>query len=153
EDTAHDAGAARIREELAVIADQAAGRHLHGEPRLAAARRPHVRKFAASLADFLDDDAGELLVDVNLHLFDRLQPLAGGRIGLEDHARPPDRELVALAPHRLDQHRELQLAAARHLEGVLPFGLAHPDRHVALGFALQPRPDDAARHLVALLAG
>src|SRR5262249_1222677 len=153
EQPAHDARAAGVGQELAVVPDQAAGRHMESEPRLAAARGPHVAEFAAALSDLLDDDAGELLVDVDLHLLDRLQPLAAGRIALEAPPRPAAREFVAPAPHRLHQHRQLQLAAAGDLEGVLALGFAHADGDVALGLAQQPRADHAARHLVAFLAG
>ena len=34
------------------------------------------------------------------------------------HLRLADRELEAFAPHQLDEHRQLQLAAALHLPGV-----------------------------------
>ena len=76
EEPAHDAGAAGIRQELAVIADQAARGHMERHARLAAARGPHVQELAAAHAELLDDDAGELVVDVDLHFLDRLQPLA-----------------------------------------------------------------------------
>ena len=35
-----------------------------------------------------------------------------------DHLGPADLELEALPPHHLDQDRELQFAAPRHLKGV-----------------------------------
>src|SRR3954449_10407797 len=41
EQAVHDAGAARVRKELAMISDQAARRGREGQPRLAAAGRAH----------------------------------------------------------------------------------------------------------------
>ena len=64
-----------------------------------------------------------------------------------------DRELEALAPHRLDQDAELQFAAAGNLEGIPALGLGDADRDIALGLAQQPRADHAAGHLVAFAAG
>ena len=70
----------------------------------------------------------------------------------EEDARAADRELEALAAHRLDQHAELELAAAGDLERVLLGAFGEPDRDIALGLALQPVADDAALHLVAVAA-
>ena len=64
-------------------------------------------------------------------------------IGLEEHARPRDRELEALAAHRLDQHAQLQLAAAGDFDRVLVVGLAHADGDIALGLAQQALADHA----------
>src|SRR5262249_60541154 len=124
EDLVHDAGAARIGHELAVIADERARRRQEGEPRLAAARWAHFLQFAAALADFLDHDASVSIVDVDDDLFDRLEALAGIEIRLVDHARAPDRQLEALAPHLLDEHAQLPFAAARDLERILRLPLA-----------------------------
>ena len=78
----------------------------------------------------------------------------GDRIDLEHDARARHGELEAFAAHGLDQDAELQLAAAGHLVGVLGLGLlGDADGDVALGFLEQPVADDAALHLVALLAG
>ena len=153
EDPAHHAGAAGIGHELAVIADQATRGNAEGHPGLAAAGGLHVDQFAAALAELLDDDAGIVLVDVDLHLLDRLKPLAGGGIGPEDHPGPADRQLESFAPHRLDQHAELQLAAAGDLELVLVLRFAHADGDVAFGFPQQAGADHPARHLVALAPG
>ena len=71
----------------------------------------------------------------------------------EDDARLADGELEALAPHRLDQDAELQLAAAGDVEGILVVALGDLQRDVALRLAQQAVADDAALHLVALLAG
>ena len=50
---------------------------------------------------------------------------------LGDDLGPADLQLVALAAHRLDQHRQLQLAAAGDLDDVGRAGLEQLDRHVA----------------------
>ena len=111
-------------------------------------------QLAAALGELLHDDAGVLLVDVDDDLLDRLQPLAGLGVGLEQHLRARDGELEALAAHGLDQDAELQFAAAGDLVGVLVVGvLGDADGDVALGLLQQAVADHAALHLVALLAG
>ena len=154
EQAVHDGGAARVGQQFALVADQAAGRRVEDQALAAAARGTHVPEIAAALGHLLHDDAGMPLVDVDDHFLDRLEPLAGDRIDLEHDARARHGELEAFAAHGLDQDAELQLAAARHLVGVLRFGLlADADGDVALGFLEQPVADDAALHLVAFLTG
>ena len=153
EQPAHHAGAARVGEEFAVIADQAARRREERQPQLAAARWPHVLHLGLAPAHLLDDDAGEFLVDVDDDLLDRLEPLAGRRIGAEQHARARDRHLEAFAAHRLDQHAELQFAAAGDLDRVLLAALAHLDRDIALGLAIEALGDHARGDLVAVAPG
>ncbi len=134
-----------------MIADQAARRGGEGQPGLAAAGRAHVGHLALALRHLLDDRARMLVVDVD---DDRLIGLlAAVRAVAEEHARAADRQLEALAAHRLDQHAELQLAAAGDLERVLLGALGQADRDIALGLALQPVADHAALHLVAVAAG
>src|SRR3546814_9888159 len=48
------------------------------------------------------------------------------------------RQLVAFAAHGFDHDRQMQLAAAGHLELVGILGIFHLQRHVVLGFAHQP---------------
>jgi hypothetical protein len=64
-----------------------------------------------------------------------------------------DRQFEAFAPHRLDQHAELQLAPAGDLERVLLRAFADPYRDIALGLAEQALADHARRHLGSLAAG
>ena len=52
--------------------------------------------------------------------------------------RLADRELEALAPHRLDEHGELELAAALHLPGVGALGVEHAHGDVADELLLEP---------------
>ena len=147
------AGAAGVGEELAVIADQRPrGREKH-EPLLAGAGRAHLDQLGAAPAQLLDHRSCERLVDVDHDLLDRLERLAGrGSVRSSTRGRPID-ELVALAAHGLDQHRELQLAATGDLEAVARLRLAHPDRDVALGLAPQPLPDQARGDVAAVVAG
>ena len=79
EQPVEDRGAARVGEELGLIADQPAGRRMEDEARAAAARGPHLEQLGAALAELLDDDAGMLGVDVDNDLFDRLEQRAVGR--------------------------------------------------------------------------
>ena len=73
-------------------------------------------------------------------------------VGLEQHARPADRQLEAFAAHGFDEHAQLQFAAACDFERTFA-GIADVDRDIAFGFAHQAIADDAALHLVAFAAG
>jgi hypothetical protein len=111
-----DAGAAGLGQELGPEADQAAGRDevLHAHP--AGAVVHHLLHAALAQRDQLRDDAEVVLGDVDGQPLDRLVDLA------VDDARHDLRlahgELEALAPHHLDEHGELQLAAPLDLPGV-----------------------------------
>src|SRR3546814_4233842 len=65
EQAVHDARAARVGQEFAVIADQPARRRREGDPGLAAARWPHVGEFRLPHRHLFDDGAGMLLVHVD----------------------------------------------------------------------------------------
>ena len=65
-------------------------------------------------------------------------------LGLAHH------QLVALAPHHLDQDGQLQFAAAHHLERVGTARLLHPDRDVGQQFLVQPVAQIARRHVLSL---
>ena len=118
EQAVHDAGAAGVGEELAVIADQAAARRREDQAGLAAARRALLGQLALAQLDLRHDGRGVGVVDVD---DDGLVGLlaAAVRTVAEQHARAADRQLEAFAAHGLDQHAELQLAAAGDLERVL----------------------------------
>ena len=145
-----DAGAARVGEEFAVIADEAARRCEEHKARLARAGRAHVLQFAFAQRNLFDDDARIGIVHVDGDFFDRLQTLAI-LAGLENHARTRDRKLEAFAAHLLDENAELEFAAAGHFISAFA-GLMHLDGDIAFGFAQQAVADDAALHLVALAA-
>ena len=55
-----------------------------------------------------------------------------------DHLRLTRGQLEALAAHHLQQHDQLQLAAALHLPGVGPLGVADADRDVADQLGVEP---------------
>ena len=147
EHAVHDAGAARVGKEFAVIADEPARRRKEAEARLAGAHGAHVLQFALAQRDLLDDDAGIGIVDIDGDFLDRLQAVAV-LVLLEQHARARDRQFEAFAAHVFDQHAELQFAAAGDFESALA-GLLQLDGDIAFGFAEQAVADDAALHLVA----
>src|ERR1700734_1082162 len=142
------AGAPRIGEEFAVIADEPARGREEDEARLAGARRPHVLQLAFALADLLHHYARVGLIDIDGNFFDRLQALARVGIGVVEYARPADRELEAFAPHGFNEHTELQFTAPGHFERGLA-GLAQFDCNISFRFTQQPVADHAALHLVA----
>ena len=77
----------------------------------------------------LRDDADVVLGHVDREALDRLVPLAVDLA--RDDLGLADGQLEALAAHQLDEHRELELAAALHLPGVGPLGRADAERDVA----------------------
>ncbi len=95
-----------------------------------------------------------IFVDIDDDLLDRLEPLAGLGIRLEEDARARDRQLEALAAHRFDQHAQAATRRARRPRSrPCSVAFAHLDRDVALGFALQPLDDHARGDLAAFAPG
>ena len=153
EQAVHDRRAAGVGQQLALIADQAAGRRVEHQPQAVAAGRAHLDHLGLALAHLLHDDAGILLVDVDRRL-PRSAPAARRCSSFGQHdARARHRELEAFAAHGLDQDRELQFAAAGDFHRILVGGLDHAQRDVAFGLLQQAVADHAARHLVAFGAG
>src|SRR3546814_1608386 len=87
---------ARVGQEFAVIADQAARRAAEGDARLAAARRAHVGKVGLADLHLLDDRAAMLVVDVDDDGFIGFGALAGLVLAIKD-ARAADAEFEAFA--------------------------------------------------------
>src|SRR5712691_8691991 len=155
EHVAHDSRAAGHRQELALEADQPAGRDAVFEPH-AARISPcsvglHVEQLAAAPAELFHDHALVRLLDVDREELERLAALAVHF--LVDDARPRHRELVAFAAQVLEQDREMQLAAPANDEGVGIRGEFDAQRDVALGLALQPLAQLAAGDEFALAPG
>ena len=90
--------------------------------------------------------SGTSMVDALDRLVHLAVDLARDDLGLADG------ELEALAPHRLDEHRELELAAALHLPRVGTLGREHAQRHVADELGVEPVLHQARGELVAVLA-
>ena len=146
-----DPRAARLGEELGAEADQPARGHEEVEPNPAGAVVDHVLHAALAQGEHLRDHAEEVLRHVDREPLDRLVQLAVDLA--RDHLRLADRQLEALAPHRLDEHGELQLAAALHLPGVAAVGVHHADRDVAHQLPLEPVLHHARGQPRARLAG
>ena len=62
-------------------------------------------------------------------------------------------ELVPLTPHRLDEDRELELAATGDLDDVGRIGLLEADRHVAQHLAVEALAQVSGGEELPLLAG
>ena len=137
------AGAARLGEELGAEADQAAGGHEVVHPHPAGAVVDHLLQAPLAQREQLGDDADVVLGHVDGETLDRLVHAAVDLA--RDHLRLADRELEALAAHQLDEHRQLQLAAALDLPRVGALGVAHPQRDVADQLLVEPRRGPGAR--------
>src|SRR3546814_17357155 len=127
---------ARVGQEFAVIADQAARRAAEGDARLAAARRAHVGQVGLADLHLLDDRAAMLVVDVDDDGFIGFGALAGLVLAIKD-ARAADAELKAFAAHRFDEPAELKLAAARDFKAVLVGAFGDVTRALGFGFAVR----------------
>ena len=89
------------------------------------------------MADLAGDDlALEFLGDVDDQIFHRLHHSAVDLARDDVGAR--DLELEALAPHHLDEDRQLELAAAEHLHLFGGVGRFDLDRHVPEQLAFEP---------------
>ena len=109
-------GAARLGHELGAEPDEPAGRDAEVDAHPARAVVDHLLHAALAQREELGDDAEVVLGNVDREELDRLVALAVDLA--DDDLRLPDGELEALAPHRLDEHRELELAAALHFPRV-----------------------------------
>ena len=122
EDVVHQPGAARLGQELGAEADQPARRHQVLQAHPAGRVVDHLLHPPLAHRERLGDDADVVLGHVDRQSLHRL---VGGAVDLAgDDARLPRGQLEALAAHRLQQHHQLQLAAALDLPGVGPLGLS-----------------------------
>ena len=108
--------AARLGQQLAAIADQAARRDDELHPHATVGVGRHLLHPALRVGERLADRADEVGRDVDRDPLVRLVDLAVDLA--QQHLRPRDLHLEALAAHLLDEHGQLQLAAAAHLERV-----------------------------------
>ena len=101
----HDNRAARVGQQRAAQTDQAAAGHAEFDAHASIAMIVHIGDFAFARADkFFGNIDGEV--------FDRFHQFASFSVVLGDNLRLADHQLVAFAPHHLNQNRELQFAAA-----------------------------------------
>ena len=120
EDVVQDPGPTGLREELGAKADQAARRHEVLHPHPARAVIDHLLHPPLAQREQLRDDADVLLGGVDR---DPLHGLVHSAVDLaDDDSRLSHRQLEPLAPHQLDEHGELELAAPLHLPRVGTLG-------------------------------
>ena len=151
EHVVEDARAPGLGQELGAEPDEAAGRHPVVEAHPARPVVDHFEHGALAQRQQLGDHAEILVGHVDAHPLHRLVHLAVDLAG--DDLRLAHRQLEALAPHGLDQHGQLQLAASEHLPHVGALGRGHPDGHVADELGVQAGLEQAGRQLRAVRAG
>ena len=150
EDVVEQAGARGRREILGAEADQAARRNPILEPHAPAAVGHHRDELALALGEARHHAALILLGEVDRELLPRLVHHAVD--DALDHGRPRYRELIAFAAHVLDQHRQVQLAAAGHAELVRVVRLFDAQRDVVQQLLLETCANLAAREVLAFRA-
>ncbi len=139
-DVVHDHRASRAREEIAFQTDHAARGNVVfqvGFPRaVLALHQLHVPELPAASPHLLDDRA--LIVGRHMDRQLLVRFADDAVVFMEDHFGPGHLQLVALAAHRLDQHRQLQLAAAGDQQAVGAVRILHAQRDVRLELAIEP---------------
>jgi hypothetical protein len=150
-DLVHQRRAARVREELAAVADQAPDGHDELHPDAAVRVGRHLLQAALAAGQARLDLADEVGRDVDR---DPLVGLLGLAVHVaQDHLGAAGLELEAFAAHLLDQDGQLELAAAADLERVARFRGQDLDRDVAQDLAIEAGLDLAAGHELAFAAG
>ncbi len=127
--------AARIGQQLAAQANQPARRNLEFHAHSARSVIHHLGHFPAPRAQRFHDDAQKVLRHVNHQHFQRLMLRAIDF--LEHDFRLAHHQFVAFAPHRFNQDRELQFAAAQDAKTFRRVRIFHADAHIGQQFALQ----------------
>lgn len=129
-----DGGSAGQRQQLAAQPENGARGHRVLET-MRIAYGEHVRHHGFAPAERFNRGAGVRFGNVDDDVLDGFPTLA---VTLRyDHLRLGDGQLVAFTPHRFDQDREMEFAAAPHFEGVGRSGLGNPQRDVRLQLAHQ----------------
>src|SRR5690606_24352119 len=141
------AGAGRDGQVLGPEADQASRGNAVFEAHASTPVPHHAQQLAAPLREPAHHRPLTLLGEVDRHALPRRVDLAVD--AALDHGRPRYRELVALAPHRLDQHGEMELAAPRHAKLVRVLGGLDAQRDVVLRLLLEARANLTAREVLA----
>ena len=149
----HDGRASGHREQFAIETDQSARRAVKERAYGVPPRGLQLDQFRASFGERIHHVADEGLGDIDLDFFDGLEQPAALRVFAQQHPRAPDRQFEALAAHRLDQHGQLQLAAAGDLVGAVLRHTAHLDCDIAFGLACKARLDHAGGELRSLASG
>ena len=145
----HDRLARRGGEHVRPQADDAARGNVELQTH-AVAVRGHVLQRALALGGQLDHRARAFLGTIDRHLLDGFA-LAAVDL-LDDHAGLSHLQLVPFAAHRLDEHREVQHAAAEDVERIGRRAGRHAQREVLLQFAVQPLLDMARGDVFSVLA-
>ena len=121
------------------------------EPDAAAAVVHHAGHLGSTCAELLNDCALVVLCHVDDQFLERFLDAATSLAG--DDLGPADLELVALAPHHLDQNRKLQLATADHLQLVSRIGVLDANRDIADQLAPKSLAQFAGRDVLTILPG
>src|ERR1017187_2461408 len=150
EERVHDGGAARVGEDFAAQADQAAGGHMEFQAHAAGAVVDHLDHLPLACAELLDDHAQEIFRAIDDQVFHRLAQFVVD--GARQDLGLAHRQFVAFAAHHFNQDGELQFAAAHHLEGVVA-QLLDADGNVGQQFLVESLAQGARRHPLALAPG
>ena len=110
----------------------------------------HHGHFALAACHHVNHLAGVLLGDIDAQFLDGFALHTVDL--LDDDLGLAHLELIALAAHLLDEHRQVQHATAKHVPGVLVLGALDAQGQVLVQLTLQAVPDVARGHILAVLA-
>src|SRR5262245_26092255 len=147
----HNAGAARIGEKLATVADEPTRGHAEFETHATIAIRRHAYHFAPTGSEFLGNHAEVVFGTVDDHHLDRLVQLTSDFFG--DDLRAGHLQFVAFTAHHFDQDGQLQLSPSADAQRLGVVRLFNPDAHVVLGLFEQPLTHLPRGDKAALAAG
>src|SRR3989344_9537539 len=134
----------RVSQKFAAVAEQSSRGNEKFQKR-DSVFRTQILHGAAAAAQFLDDDPGKLLGNLDKHPFKRRE------IILLYHLRPRHLELKTLTAHTLDENGQMQFTAPGNLPLVLA-QICDPQRHVGFQLLEQALADMARSAKLPLFA-
>lgn len=124
-----------VGEKLTAVSEQAAGGDAEFHAHTRGAQRRHLDKLALTAAQLLHHTALVFSGDVDNDMLHGLHRFAVHLV--QQHFGRGHLQLVALAPHRLDQDGKMHLAATHHAERLAGGRILHLQRHILEQFLMQ----------------
>jgi len=146
----HNAIALGVGQKLRTEPDQTTRRNDEFQPQISR-QLDHVHHFRPLRSQLFHHRAHEFRRNIDREKLQRFALLPFDF--LENDLRLTHREFITLAAHRLDQHRQMQFAAATNLESVRAVRFFDAQTDVGFLFFHQPFPQMPGGDILAFLAG
>ena len=149
---AHDTLTLCIGKEFALISEEASCRdkelYTH-----TASLGVHIKHFSLTGTDLLHNGTYAVLRNIDNKALHRLKLLAGLLVGLEEHTRSRNSQLIAFTAHILDEDREVHLTSSGNTEGICAVCFSYTERNVTEELTEESLTELTGSHELALLAG